>query len=139
MAYAAHEHVDTKIDGEFRLRVALRKVRRVAYLCCFRFSPRLYPLRCLSVFRPMATLRALLRALPCRPSELPHFRAAAVSLYRDSSRPEVARELSFYFESLRKQKELNDRYFPQSELTPSERMAKLANVVGLEMPESSKD
>ena len=133
MAYAAHEHVDTKIDGEFRLRVALRKVRRVAYHCSSAFSPRLY------LFRPMATLRALLRALPCRPSELPHFRAAAVSLYRDSSRPEVARELSFYFESLRKQKELNDRYFPQSELTPSERMAKLANVVGLEMPESSKD
>ena len=133
MAYAAHEHVDTKIDGEFRLRVALRKVRRVAYPCSSAFSPRLY------LFRPMATLRALLRALPCRPSELPHFRAAAVSLYRDSSRPEVARELSFYFESLRKQKELNDRYFPQSELTPSERMAKLANVVGLEMPESSKD
>ena len=78
-------------------------------------------------------------ALPCRPSELPHFRAAAVSLYRDSSRPEVVRELSFYFESLRKQKELNDRFFPQSELTQSERMAKLANVVGLEMPESSKD
>ena len=84
-------------------------------------------------------LRPLLRALPCRPSELPHFRAAAVSLYRDSSRPEVVRELSFYFESLRKQKELNDRFFPQSELTQSERMAKLANVVGLEMPESSKD
>lgn len=88
----------------------------------------------------MPTLRTLLRALPCRPSELPHFRAAAVSLYRDSSsRPEVVRELSFYFESLRKQRELNDRYFPQSELTQSERMAKLANVVGLEMPESSKD
>ena len=84
-------------------------------------------------------LRPLLRALPCRPSELPHFRAAAVSLYRDSSRPEVVRELSFYFESLRKQKELNDRFFPQSELTQSERVAKLANVVGLEMPESSKD
>lgn len=87
----------------------------------------------------MASLKALLRALPCRPSELPHFRAAAVSVYRDSSRPEVVRELSFYFESLRKQKELNDRYFPQSELKQSERMAKLANVVGLEMPESSKD
>ena len=51
----------------------------------------------------------------------------------------MVRELSFYFESLRKQKELNDRYFPQSELKQSERMAKLANVVGLEMPESSKD
>ena len=86
-----------------------------------------------------AMLRALLRALPCRPSELPHFRAATVALYRDSSRPEVARELSFYFESLRKQRELNDRFFPQSELTQSERMAKLANVVGLELPESNKD
>ena len=49
-------------------------------------------------------LRALLRALPCRPSELPHFRAATVALYRESSRPAVARELSFYFESLRKQR-----------------------------------
>ena len=86
-----------------------------------------------------APLRALLRALPCRPSELPHFRAATVSLYRDASRPEVARELTFYFESLRKQKELNDRFFPQTELTRSERMAKLANVVGLEMPKSIKD
>ena len=86
-----------------------------------------------------ARLRALLRALPCRPSELPHFRAATVSQYRDASRPEVARELTFYFESLRKQKELNDRFFPQTELTRSERMAKLANVVGLEMPESIKD
>ena len=89
---------------------------------------------------PMATaFRALLRALPCRPSELPHFRAATVSLYRDASRPEVMRELTFYFESLRKQKELNDRFFPQTELTRSERMAKLANVVGLEMPKSIKD
>ena len=87
----------------------------------------------------MVTLRTILRALPCRPSELPHFRAAAVSLYRDSSRPEVARELSFYFESLRKQRGLNERFFPQSELTPQERIAKLANVVGLQMPESSKD
>ena len=42
-------------------------------------------------------------------------------------------------ESLRKQKELNDRFFPQTELTRSERIAKLANVVGLEMPESIKD
>ena len=86
-----------------------------------------------------AMLRSLLRALPCRPSELPHFRAATVALYRESSRPEVARELSFYFESLRKQRELNGRFFPQSELTKSERMAKLANVVGLELPESKKD
>ena len=85
----------------------------------------------------MATqLRAILRALPCRPSELPRFRAAVVSLYRDSTRPELSKELSFYLDSLQKQRELNQRYFPQSLLTPQERIAKLANVVGLQMPES---
>ena len=82
-------------------------------------------------------LRDMLRALPCRPAELPRFRAAITGMFRGSSQPDevTAREVAFHLQSQKHQRELNDRYFPQSNLSDKERIANLAKTVGLQVPE----
>lgn len=82
-------------------------------------------------------LRDMLRALPCRPSELPRFRAAIVGMFRGSPQPDevTAREVAFHLQAMKHQRELNERYFPQSELSEKERIANLAKTVGLQVPD----
>ena len=82
-------------------------------------------------------LRDMLRALPCRPSELPRFRAAIVGMFRDSPQPDevTAREVAFHLQSMKHQRMLNERYFPQSDLSDKQRIANLAKTVGLQVPE----
>tara|TARA_B110001452_G_scaffold93535_1_gene77218 strand:- start:48 stop:407 length:360 start_codon:yes stop_codon:yes gene_type:complete len=84
-------------------------------------------------------LRNILRSLPCRPSELPHFRTAIVGMFRDSPQPDevTAREVAFHLQSMKHQRELNERYFPQSNLSDKERIANLAKTVGLQVPEDT--
>ena len=84
---------------------------------------------------PGPHLRQILKALPCRPQELPRFRGAVCGLFKDSTQPDtVAREVAFYLQALQKQRELNDRYFKPSELSEKDRLSKLANTVGLQLP-----
>ena len=87
------------------------------------------------IHMPGPHLRQILKALPCRPQELPRFRGAVCGLFKDSTQPDtVAREVAFYLQALQKQRELNDRYFKPSELSEKDRLSKLANTVGLQLP-----
>jgi hypothetical protein len=64
-----------------------------------------------------------------------------VSLVRSSRGAEAAalpgldRELRFYLQAQRYQRELNERYFPASELTDREKIHRMARIVGLQAPE----
>jgi hypothetical protein len=80
-----------------------------------------------------ALLRQIIRALPCGKSELPRFRSAAVRMAR-TTEPAVGKELLFHLQSQQHLRELNERYFPHSELSERERVQKVANLVGLEVP-----
>jgi len=85
-----------------------------------------------------ALLRQIIRALPCGKSELPRFRNAAVRMARAAApadREELGHELLFHLRSQQRLRELNELYFPRSELSERERVQKVANLVGLEVPE----
>ena len=57
------------------------------------------------IHMPGPHLRQILKALPCRPQELPRFRGAVCGLFKDSTQPDtVAREVAFYLQALQKQR-----------------------------------
>merc|ERR1740117_822487 len=94
-----------------------------------------------------AVLRQILRALPsgyrpCGTSELPRFRAAVVQQARnvpEADREEVGREFLFHLQAQKHFRELNARYFPLSELPERERVKRVANHVGLDVPKEFSD
>jgi hypothetical protein len=83
---------------------------------------------------PPPHMKEILSALCVRPSELPTFKAAITKVLEVRPDERVGREVAFYLQALQKQRELNERYFPQSKLSDEDRLAKLANTVGLQMP-----
>lgn len=83
-------------------------------------------------------LRQILRLVPAVSAR--RVRSHIVSLVRSSSGAEAAAlpglgcELRFYLQAQRYQRELNERYFPASELTDREKIHRMARIVGLEAP-----
>lgn len=84
-------------------------------------------------------LRPILRLVPAASAR--RVRSHIVSLVRSSRGAEAAalpgldRELRFYLQAQRYQRELNERYFPASELTDREKIHRMARIVGLQAPE----
>ena len=89
------------------------------------------------------TVKAILRLLPCQPAEAPRFRDAVKKLAQagaagtEEQRKNVAAEVAFHLHAQQQMRELNARYFPHVEMTDRERVAKMANRVGLQSPEWS--
>eukprot|EP00316_Scyphosphaera_apsteinii_P003365 CAMPEP_0119326822 /NCGR_PEP_ID=MMETSP1333-20130426/69392_1 /TAXON_ID=418940 /ORGANISM="Scyphosphaera apsteinii, Strain RCC1455" /LENGTH=104 /DNA_ID=CAMNT_0007335241 /DNA_START=59 /DNA_END=370 /DNA_ORIENTATION=+ len=89
------------------------------------------------------TLRELLRLLPCQSAEAKtRFHEAVLGLFRGSKAlgghveaTAAAKEVIFHLNAQRTLRDLNERYFPQSQLTERERVAKMAKLVGLQPPE----
>ena len=86
-------------------------------------------------------LKQLLRAVPCECTDAARFRAAIAQMARSAattqtpeSREATGREVLFYLRAQRTLRDLNARYFPGSELTERERVARVAQYVGLEVP-----
>ena len=99
--------------------------------------PRLLPLTNATrpPWPPAAQLRQLLRHVPgAQRAEVLAVVRTASSESGASALPELGRELLFHLESQRYQRELNERYFPASELTDREKIHRMARIVGLEAP-----
>lgn len=95
----------------------------------------------------MATVRSLVRSLPCRPSEMPHLRNALADVLAakpttTASSPRATgllEEAQFLLSAQQHLDELNQRYFPQSGMTQKEAIASVAARVGFQMPKSIDD
>mmetsp|Transcript_34360 Transcript_34360/g.113723 ORF Transcript_34360/g.113723 Transcript_34360/m.113723 type:complete len:133 (-) Transcript_34360:227-625(-) len=62
-------------------------------------------------------------------------RDAATLPASQATLPALGSELLFHLESQAELRQLNERYFPASELTDREKIARMARIVGLEAPE----
>ena len=87
------------------------------------------------------SLRALLRALPCRPSAMPELRGPLVEALGDGGtsggRKALLSEATFLLQAQQHLEELNQRYFPLSGKTQQEVVAATAARVGLRMPKAA--
>ena len=85
----------------------------------------------------MASVRELLRCLPCRPSEAPRLRSALADVLGRSSPPDaLLAEATYLLRAQRHLAALNARYFPQSGMSEREVVAATAARVGLRMPDA---
>lgn len=86
-----------------------------------------------------ATARALIKSLPCRPSELPQLHSEILDVLR-APRASAAdanvllTEAHFLYRAQQHLLELNERYFPQSGKSQKEVVAATAARVGFQMP-----
>ena len=87
-------------------------------------------------------LRALLRLIPCRPSESARFRASVLSVARrppesGAAADALLRETHFLLDAQQHLQVLNERYFPSSGMTPQEVVTATAARVGFKMPKTA--
>ena len=86
----------------------------------------------------MASVRQLVRCLPCRPSEAPLLRSTLTDVLTRSSPPDaLLTETLHLLKAQRHLAVLNARYFPQSGMSEKEVVAATAARVGLRMPEDA--
>lgn len=91
------------------------------------------------------SLRGLLRLLPCQPSEAPRFRAAVLSAARAAQTDQgrcppddpLLREAEFLLRAQKRLHDLNERYFPQSGMSPQEVVESTAARVGFRLPKQA--
>ena len=85
----------------------------------------------------MDHLRAILRLLPCRTSELARFRGEVVEVARTANATtSLASETLYMLRAQHKLMELNAKYFPQSGMSEQEVVEATAARVGLRLPKA---
>ena len=94
----------------------------------------------LSFLQPMEHIRAILRLLPCRTSELARFRSEVIEVARAANATTDAKRLGsetlYMMRAQQTLMDLNAKYFPQSGMSEQEVVAATAARVGLQLPKS---